>query len=359
MSKKVPDYGVHNFNDSHRNQFGSGGTEGSLSFQPKGQDDCRLEVTKFDSSNYQQSREDYCMPPPADQSLTVLSEYLQIPGLSMEHCLYVGNISVRADKQEIADWLSHLGPLQLFEFTVKDKQFRFQGGVAIFSLHTNVTSITPSRPFVIAKRKVKLMELSARKNASTLLAVLLKKTGLSPTQTQFNLNTKNQYDFSCGAEKKHSAHYSQAPSLQDHFEPIASVVDTYSTTEGHINGPTNKSTRNHRISSESSGAVSTTFVAEHLQRFFEPQDLPGADVPGKRITSASSSERCRFLALDNTLGSTLRSGSLTLSRCSIPFALINSVGQNHQKENVRFNLLAICETGVSVKPTLKPLRSAE
>lgn len=346
------DFGVHNFTDSHRNRLGFSGNDITTPLRPKVQESlCRLADPGLDSSVYQQNRDEFCTPPPASQSLAALSNHLAISNLTMEHCLYVGNISVRADKQEVAEWLSQLGPLQLFEFTVKDKQFRFQGGIAIFSTPTSASCDIPTRPFVIAKRKVKLMELSARKNASTLLAVLLKKQGLSLPQAQLNSSTlKKTYEVSGVSDQKQSIPHNHSPtsSLKDHGgERTGSFVDTYSTTDGLQMCPKIKSTRNHRFNSEGydSGVVSSAFVADNLQRFFDSSRPLRADAQGKRATTASI-DGCKFLVLDNTPGETLMSCSLTLSRCSIPSALINSVGQNHQTENLRFNVLASGESEV-------------
>lgn len=349
MSKKESDFGIHNLNDSHRNQQSSMEFEGSIPFRPKAQDISLVEDHGIDSSIYYQGKEDHSTPPPVSQSLAVLADHLGISTLSLEHCLYVGNISVRADKQEIAEWLSHLGPLQLFEFTVKDKQFRFQGGIAIYSTANVASYEMPARPFVIAKRKVKLMQLSARKNASTLLAVLLKRRGLSLPQAHVNLTTmKNRYDIKTIPDQKQSVEqfYSPSQSSKSHSGPTGSAVDTYYSAMEGLKGPTVQSTRIQRMISENSGALSSSFVADRLQRFIESIKPISTDVPSKRATTASF-EECKLLTSDKCPGTALTSGSLALSRCSIPLALINSVGQNHQTKNLRFNILVSSEPDAS------------
>lgn len=104
--------------------------------------------------------------------------HLKVPHLRVENCLYIHNISVRAEKNELSEMLTEFGNLVLFEFVLKDKQFRFQSGIAIFGHSISLDSEVRKRPFVISKRKIKMTELSARNNAATVLSILVRKLGI-------------------------------------------------------------------------------------------------------------------------------------------------------------------------------------
>lgn len=103
------------------------------------------------------------------QLLSMMELHLKVPNLRVENCLYVHNISVRAEKSELSEMLKEFGHLLLFEFVLKDKQFRFQSGIAIFGHSISLDSEVRKRPFVISKRKIKMTELAARNNAATVL----------------------------------------------------------------------------------------------------------------------------------------------------------------------------------------------
>ena len=125
---------------------------------------------------------------PSDAFLE-LSRALQTADLSFDNCLYLGNISVRANKKDIVSLLLSLGDLLCFEVLIKDKQFRFQSGIAVFKDTASVKSALETKPFIVFKRKLKVSDLVSRNNASTLLTILVRKAsqaaaeGLVPFQT--------------------------------------------------------------------------------------------------------------------------------------------------------------------------------
>lgn len=118
-----------------------------------------------------------------------LSRALQSASLSFDNCLYLGNISVRASKKDLVGLLLGMGDLLCFEILIKDKQFRFQSGIAVFRDTTTVKSALETKPFVVFKRKLKISDLVSRNNASTLLTILVRKAtqtaaeGAAPFQT--------------------------------------------------------------------------------------------------------------------------------------------------------------------------------
>lgn len=104
-----------------------------------------------------------------------LNRSLQTTHLNFDNCLYLGNISVRANKKDIVSLLLTLGELLCFEILIKDKQFRFQSGIAVFRDSATVKSALEAKPFVVFKRKVKISDLPSRNNSSTLLTILVRK----------------------------------------------------------------------------------------------------------------------------------------------------------------------------------------
>lgn len=141
-------------------------------------------ITSFEQNNkiHQQACTDEFKTMPVSPLLAIIGNHLQVPHLKSENCLYIHNISVRAEADEISELLFDFGQLILFEFILKDKQLRFQSGIAIFAHPISLDGEIKKRPFVICKRKIKMTELAYRNNASIVLSILARKLGLSDVQ---------------------------------------------------------------------------------------------------------------------------------------------------------------------------------
>lgn len=156
-------------------------TKAALSKQNRDSEPCRDEdeSDEGDAEGLQDATKKF---PPSEESILQLSSLLPFTALTLSHCLYVGNISVRADKTQVTKMMATLGDLICFEFLIRDKQFRFQGGIAVFRDSPENLSKVKSRPFVVFKRKLRVSDLASRNNCSTLLGLLVKK--LSPTSSE-------------------------------------------------------------------------------------------------------------------------------------------------------------------------------
>ena len=118
-----------------------------------------------------------------EEQLAMISKQLQQAHIGTEQCLFVGNVSIRCSKPQVHALLAPLGTLLAFELVARDKQLRFQSGIAIYQEASIASVVKNSKPIVAFKRKLRISELSSRNNSATLLASLAKKLAQPADQT--------------------------------------------------------------------------------------------------------------------------------------------------------------------------------
>jgi len=106
---------------------------------------------------------------------------------SINNCLYVSNVSLVADKTLIESLVSTLGDLICFEFLIRDKQFRFQGGIAVFRNPPQKLEGT-RHPLIAYNRKLRIVFLASRHNSPLLLSMLLRRLGYTNPHSPHNYN---------------------------------------------------------------------------------------------------------------------------------------------------------------------------
>lgn len=283
--------------------------------------------------------------PPSEESLSQLGDVLGYPELGLCQCLYVGNISVRADKAQIVNMMNTLGNLLCFEFVIRDKQFRFQGGVAIFKESAEKVAAIKTRPFLVYKRKLRVSELSSRNNTFILLAVLLKKLTTPITETSQPQAKK---------KKTKEASRLNHPNLEESSKGQKSSVQMHSCPVAKGSEGADKETiknvqlgaKNLERSEKSTESTNFTARSRHPAQEIEKHSSPSGESDTLLSEMSISSEALPALIIERPSENTQQPEQLKAnvvpvdSRTSVCLLLKKSsenIAGNHANSNVRFN----------------------
>ena len=277
-----------------------------------------------------------------------LSRALQSASLSFDNCLYLGNISVRANKKDLVGLLHGLGDLLCFEILIKDKQFRFQSGIAVFKDTATVKSALETKPFVVFKRKLKISDLVSRNNASTLLTILVRKAtqaaaeGAVPFQTskascleapqqQGNDKCCPSHDGPKRAAKKPLEKYMAGTASKEFDSPQMPRLDPNVYFRNQVSRKTNPDFSGYNSEFRAANCVKNTDVMRaglRPSREHETSDCFTVEQPPRSAhQSAHFGELARCCPL----------GAARFDRREFLDKPASSVYENHRLENLRFN----------------------
>lgn len=123
--------------------------------------------------------------------------------IQLDQCLYIGNLSMRGGAYHLQALLSSYGTLIHTETLIKDKNFRFQNAIAIFSSPVSFTSADARKQaMVVSHRKLKVNELSQRRNCAVMLAILLKKLKSHTTPNAGTSSKSSSWNWPSGLARK-------------------------------------------------------------------------------------------------------------------------------------------------------------